>query len=452
VNQRTLFSFAAACCLAASAAAQFPDGRQSTFGLIVGARSGLCLGAATGSGRDGDNVIQAACERGGTRWRLRELGGGDHAIIEEGSGLALDVHRSSRDDGANIRLWSWNGSAAQRWRIEAIDWDEVQIVNVGSGKCAQIEGAPNAAGANIAQYRCSGASSQRWRIERISTGWEPPTAILPPPTRPPLVRPPSGRVVASGLLVSRASGRCADVEGRRGDDVNIRQWRCQGSGGQFWEAVDIGRGEVALLLRGDGHVIDVAPGGFDQGNAVLRPWDGRVTQRWRLETIERGSLRLLNIGSNRCLDVEGGRFDDGANIMVYACHHGANQQWRFESRPGNVQPPIGGIVPPPRPLPDRPPVVEQFAPEAPPAWAVGIFVGSSPMFGGDLEVAIEPNGRVTMQPARGPRWDGYYRSGEIVFGQQRYPIEQTGNGLRMNPPTDRELPIQLRFLRPFGMR
>jgi hypothetical protein len=77
--------------------------------------------------------------------------------------MVLDVTGGSRDNGANVQQYPWNGGANQRWRGRGPN-NNFELVNVNSGKCLDVQGSGNVNNTNIIQYDCNGGSNQRWFI------------------------------------------------------------------------------------------------------------------------------------------------------------------------------------------------------------------------------------------------------------------------------------------------
>ncbi|MCS6995489.1 MAG: RICIN domain-containing protein [Casimicrobiaceae bacterium] len=423
------------------------DGRLWKTGYIVSANSGLCLAVQAGWGGEGSNVIQDTCGSAGTVWSLRDLGGREFAIINEDTGYALDVTRSSMEDGANVQQWGWNRTFAQRWRVENMGRDLVQIVNQGSGKCLDVEFRSRQPGANVQQYRCTGGANQLWQLRPAVAGGPAlpgrPPAVVSPPVPPVAVEArPQGRLVYAGMIVSRATGKCVDVErSRREDGVNIRQWHCNGTDAQLWDVIDLGRGEHAIVSRASGKVMDVYGDYRSGANVAQQTWYGSAHQRWRIEPAGRGFSRFINVGSGKCLDLEGGRGEDGVNIQQYDCHGGENQQWRIEIRGSGPQ---WSARPDPNPVAGN---LHQSWAEPPPPYAIGVFTAHAEEFGGAVELAVYSDGVVALMLPNRARMDGYFRNGELYLGFNRYQVEETGNGFRARAVGERAPPIQFRRVR-----
>jgi hypothetical protein len=193
--------------------------RSAATYTIRSAVSGLALDVSGAGRADGTNV-QVWDENGSAaqRFALRRA-----QLVEDGtyaiqSGLyyplVLDVADGSADDGANVQLWSTNGSAAQHFRVTLNADGTYSIVNAATGKSLDIACASRLSGANLQMYRTNGTDAQKW-------------AILPGEGGLKI------RSVASGLDLD-AAGAVAD----RG--TNVQQYYGNGTKAQLWSFKDGG--------------------------------------------------------------------------------------------------------------------------------------------------------------------------------------------------------------------
>jgi Ricin-type beta-trefoil lectin domain len=432
-------SFAAATAFSLNASAQTPPGRMTQTASIVNMGSNLCLAIAEVSSRDGVNVQQGDCRARGASWDFIDLGGGEFALSNRDSGRVLDVTGSSNQDSANVQQYGWNSSRGQRWRIESVGNNQVRIVNAGSGKCLDVDRRATNAGANVSQYSCHNESNQLWRLDRGNFFNQPTPrqAEINVPVAPAVLGGagsqrtqnngaplPPGRMLYSGMIVSRASSRCVDVEAQAGNQGNIRQWTCNGGDNQLWDVYDVGRGEVAIVSRASGRVMDVQGGGTQNGaNIGQYNWTGGANQRWRLDQASRGFSRIISAGSSKCVDLDTKGSDDGANILQWECHGRPNQEWRFEVRGAgdgwtNYQTPTAFLQ------------RDGAYYERPPEYAVGTWSGYSPTYRSDMELSISPDGFVTATIGGNQRLNGYYRNGEVHLGTTRFALQPDSRGLR----------------------
>jgi hypothetical protein len=312
----TLLVLIVATLAAAPAAAQ--PGKIEHSGLIRNRGSEKCLDVGRGS------ILQWACHgRSNQQFEIVALGRGEFAIRTADSGQVLDVARSSRDSGAAVVPFPWNGGANQRWRGEGTR-DNFVLVNVNSGKCLDVRDGSPSDGAVVIQWDCHGGANQRWHL-----GYSPEPLPAPVPGGGAAARPP-GTVAYTGAIMNRNSKRCLDVAREStAPRANVMQHSCHAGENQRFELVSLGRDEYAVVNRHSGLVLDVDNASQSNGANVMQyPWGGGANQRWRLDGLS-GNFRLVNVHSGLCLDVQDRSMADGANIQQWKCHSAENQRWRL---------------------------------------------------------------------------------------------------------------------------
>ena len=125
-------------------------------------------------------------------------GGGTRPLISNYNNKCIDVPWSSFVDGAQLHMWTCNGSAAQRWTF--VDG----TVRAG-GKCMDVAWASTANGAAIQLANCSGNLAQRF--------------VLSP----------------TGDLVSVLANKCVDIKNwNSANGARLQIWDCAGTSNQKW--------------------------------------------------------------------------------------------------------------------------------------------------------------------------------------------------------------------------
>ena len=457
--------------------AQTPSGRVVQTGTITGVGSNLCVDGSRVSMGDGLNVELGPCRNGSAAWDVIDLGGGEFALLNRASKRVLDVAGGSFADGANVQQYVWNNSAAQRWRIEPVGnltHGAVQIVNQRSGKCLDVNDRSTATGANIHQWQCHGQENQQWRFARTSgAGSHGSTAFFnrPGPAALPNQAPSSlsgviagtavigerpvgandanrpsyggkpysdsertvrvidgtlhGRQLYSGMIVSRATAKCIDVENaKREDGINIRQWTCNGTNAQLWDFMDLGRGEMLIVARASNKVMDVVGAQLQDGaNIAQYSWNGGNHQRWKLEPAGRGYFKLVSVGSNKCVDVDGAGNHDGANVHQWTCHGNENQQWRIEISGAGT----GWTNYQPQPTYTQP---NSRYSDVPPSYLVGTWDGFNPVYQSNVRLSIYSDGTAQAIIDDNIRLNGYFRGNRLYLGSERYDVQPERRGFR----------------------
>jgi hypothetical protein len=441
--------------------AQTPVGNSIHSGAVTSPLGNICLDVARASSDDGLNVQLGNCQNGTATWDVVDLGRGEYALMNRLTKRVLDVAGGVSDDGANVQQFTWNGSTAQRWRLTQSPNRAYQIINAGSGKCLDIAGRGTTPGANVTQWKCHGGDNQQWFLgfapavvapPAISVGGERPTGSLSnagaPPTpvvggrwNKPAVLPTNdadsrikivndklqGRTLYSGMIVSRATSKCVDLENAGNTDgANIRQWTCNAGQGQLWDFLDAGNNEMVIVARASSsRVMDVANASDRDGaNISQYAWRGGANQRWRLEATQGGFFKLVSVNSNKCLDLSldnGGR-QDGANILQWTCHGMDNQQWRIEIRgagQGWTDYRSSNVAQP----------NTRYADQAPPN-IVGTWEGYNPAYQSSIRLTINRDGTAVAQLDGGLNVNGYFRANRLYLGAERYDIQRERRGFK----------------------
>ena len=92
-------------------------------------------------------------------------GNGYYRIINEASGKALDVAGANRAAGANVQQYTWNGSNAQLWKITE-NSDQTITLTSRLGTVADVSGGSSSNGANVQTYSSNGTKAQKWHLNK----------------------------------------------------------------------------------------------------------------------------------------------------------------------------------------------------------------------------------------------------------------------------------------------
>lgn len=222
----------------------------------------------------------------------------------------LDVAGGSTSNGANVRQWTHNGSAAQQWDMYVDAQQMVTFVNRKSGKALDVAGGKVGNGRNVRQYSRNDSLAQKWVLEPFT-----------------------GEVVAEGFFRLAASGNTKYVldvaGGSKANGANIRLWKSNGSKAQLWKISQLERFDrtcYRITNVGSGKVLEVAGGSTANGANVRQwTWNGTAAQLWEYGDGGRSAdgkgetLSLINVKSGMALDLAGGKVANGSNI----------RQWRY---------------------------------------------------------------------------------------------------------------------------
>ena len=102
-----------------------------------------------------------------------------NAKIEEGTYIistvsnpnySLDVKYGSTNRGANVWLYSTNGTTAQQWVLKKDSVGYITFVNVGSNKALDVTDGKAGNGSNIQQYDVNDTYAQKWITKKNTDG------------------------------------------------------------------------------------------------------------------------------------------------------------------------------------------------------------------------------------------------------------------------------------------
>jgi hypothetical protein len=141
------------------------SGLVDTF-RIRNVHSGLVLAPSGAGTSTGTRIVQmAGSDAIDQRWIFTYAGGGTVVVSNRKSGLVLDVQDTTIDTGARIVESTGTGKTRQRWRIVPLGSGS-GIVNQGSGLYLDMDGASTKEGGQVLQWFPNGGENQSWTLER----------------------------------------------------------------------------------------------------------------------------------------------------------------------------------------------------------------------------------------------------------------------------------------------
>lgn len=131
-------------------------------------------------------------------------------------------------------------------------------------------------------------------------------------------------------LVSKNSGKCADVEGISfTPGAAIHQWSCWGGENSKWQFVPV-TGGYKLTNKNSNLQLDVQGGpsaAWDGALMIQYGFWGGSNEIFNVNPTADGYVTISPLSTGKCLDVSGISKDDGAPIWQWSCVGGENQKW-----------------------------------------------------------------------------------------------------------------------------
>jgi len=300
---------------AAAAAGARAAGPEPGVYYIQSALSGAYMLDVDGGSRASGANVQIWSPNGtaAQRWRVSRAAGGTYTIRNEASGRLLDVDGGVAASGTNVQQWKGNGTAAQRWRLKRSGsaYTIATAAGRGASYVLDVEGAWGHGGANVQLYRSNGTAAQRWRLLPAS----PEVA--------------SERTVADGVYEMRLAKAPSSAVGVEGSSLapgaNVQLARRGSSASQRW-VVRWRGGYYSVVNLASGKALEAA-GVALRANVRQAAPTGSAAQRWAISERPDGSFSLTCRAGGLALGAPGAKAAPGANVRVSLPSGGASQRF-----------------------------------------------------------------------------------------------------------------------------
>jgi hypothetical protein len=275
----------------------FSQGRPGGSAGTTQGSAAQCVDAANDGSANGTKVQFWTCLNDAAQnWTIQP----DGTIRINGACLAVAGSTQIPPNGAKIQLWACNGASNQQWR----QGQGNTLVNGAGGKCLDDPNASTTNGIQLQLWTCNGGKQQTWPL---------PVAQAPPPP------PPTGPVY-SALEQTGGQVPCLDDPGGSTTSGTLVQlWTCLENSDQTWTISSNGTIQVSGLC------LDTQGGATSNGTPVVLNACGKSSQVWRPAS----NHSLVNQAAGKCLDDTDSNTANGADLQIWSCTGGLNQQWRL---------------------------------------------------------------------------------------------------------------------------
>ena len=263
---------------------------------------GMVIDIYGGSKANGANVqIYSSNGSLAQKFEISYVGNGLYTIQSAGSGKYLDAKDGGTSNGTNVQQYQGNGSRAQLWYFVPIDDDGMYTIkNAKTGLALDVYGGRTANGTNVQLYKANGTEAQCFHVD-FTPLLEDGTYTF------------ASCLTGSSLLVLDVNG------GSTASGANVQGYKYNSTDAQRWTIEYQGDGTYVIKNAKSGMALDVSGGSSAYGANVqqYRP-NGTDAQRWVIGVSDNGSLTFQNAASGKYLDVAGGINRNGVNIQQYA--------------------------------------------------------------------------------------------------------------------------------------
>lgn len=248
---------------------------------------------------------------------IRHLGSNVYQIENLKSAKQLDVAGASTADGANVQQYVGNSSCAQKWTIKKTSDNYYSFVSSCGNKCLDIAGASTADGANIQLYTGNGSNAQKFSLTKI-------------------VEVPTTQLFSNGNYVIKSaldSNKVLDVAGANTtNSANVQLYTANGSAAQTFQLTYLADGFYQIMNKNSKKVLDVAGAGTNNGaNVQQYASNGSIAQQWLIVETSDGYYSFISRCNGLYLDIAGGSTENGVNVQIYAGNSSNAQKFTLVS-------------------------------------------------------------------------------------------------------------------------
>ncbi|WP_093961156.1 RICIN domain-containing protein [Bifidobacterium vansinderenii] len=305
------------------------DIADGTYKFAAGKKNAEVLDVVGGSHDDGANVqIYSGNGTDAQAWTIKHDADGYLTITNAGSGKVLDVAGGSTDPGANVQQYSGNGTWAQKWiAVSTANGFKIQSA-AAENLVLDVVGGSTADGANVQLYSSNDSAAQRWRLKKTTTSRQRLDKLAADHQGD----------VADGtyeIASTAAKNMRFDVVGGSSDDgANVQLYTSNGTNAQAWKVSHDKNGYVTLTNAKSGKVLDISGASTDDG-ANVQQWssNGSRAQKWVLVKDKNGAITLHSaLRENFVIDAAAGGTTNGTNIQMWTSNNSAAQHWTFNKK------------------------------------------------------------------------------------------------------------------------
>ena len=293
------------------------------------------------------------------------LAPGTYVIQSALGGYVVDVNGCSKDNGANVQLWEYNGTDAQIWEVGVDDGGFYSFKNAASGKMLDLAWGNAWYETNLQQYESNDSLAQKWVLrphgefftiasaadplfvvdvmyERAANGANLQSYYDHNAAGQRFMFIPVGTIAAGDNVLANGTYTIAvkqnesfmvDINGcSLSDSANAQIWEANNSYAQRWGVVRTDSGYYTLFNLASGKHLDVARANpLACANVQQYQANSSLAQKWILISNDDGiSYTLKSAISGMVLDVCGGKIANGSNLITYAAAPGSLQQFIFK--------------------------------------------------------------------------------------------------------------------------
>lgn len=227
--------------------------------------------------------------------------------------MVLDISAGSRENNANLQIWSDSNVKQQRFFIKYLGNGSYKIRPVHSRKALDVDNAEQKIETNVKQYEAYNSEAQQWIIKEDENGYY--------------------------NIISKCNYLYLDVQsGQANNGANVQMYLNNGTNAQKFifekmeePAIEDGIYEIQMA-KDKTKVLDISAGSFEN-SANLQIWTRDNVNQQKFSIIYNEQERnyiIKAVHSGKVLDVAGGHSTNCTNVQQYDANETNAQKWKIE--------------------------------------------------------------------------------------------------------------------------
>lgn len=142
---------------------------DGTYTLTPACAPNARLDVAGGSTEAGANIqIYTSNGTAAQQWQVKAVGNGYYTLTSKASGMVLDTYRNNPPSGQNVMQSIQYGYTSEQWKFQdAGDGYYYVIPRSNEGLCLDVYAANNSDGTNVQVYTANQSVAQKWKLTQI---------------------------------------------------------------------------------------------------------------------------------------------------------------------------------------------------------------------------------------------------------------------------------------------
>lgn len=283
---------------------------EGIYTIVSGLNSSKVVDIVNAEYRNGANVqLYSSNGTDAQKFYFHDIGNRNYIAISCSSGKVLEVQNESTFDGANICQNTYRGSVYQKWILRNKGDGYYELVSVGTGKVLDVSGGNDKDGTNIQQYKSNGSKAQKF-----------------------LLRSESKKNISEDTFSLRpiiSANKVLDISGGSAQNgANVQIYEINGSKAQNFQMKYNGDGTYTLLAAHSSKALDVSGNGWHNGTNVQQyENNGSAAQKWLIHNVGDGKYIFISASNGKVLDISDGRDFNGTNVQIYEYNGLGSQQF-----------------------------------------------------------------------------------------------------------------------------